>query len=185
MSTSHARYPRKKNLFGFGGDPDERAERKEAKKEARQLRREAKAETLRARSKKLQARALRAETGGSLVGRLLGNPRRARRNGEDEDVRPPAPIRSLHREFLGREVDGMTEYKVPDKFPKDFTELGRVVAIVYETRKSHLEGGRLIQWEHEFNEDGKGESPMLAASEDGDLYLLGGDYFLTDLGIEG
>lgn len=63
--------------------------------------------------------------------------------------------------------------------PAELAELGRLVAVTYETTK----GKEHAQWEHEFGEEG-GRRPVLAVDpESNRLHIVGGDYRVEDRGI--
>lgn len=55
--------------------------------------------------------------------------------------------------------------------------LGPLISVTYEASK----GGQLAHWEHDF----KAELPVLAYGQSGKLWILGGDYVVTDRGIVG
>jgi hypothetical protein len=95
---------------------------------------------------------------------------------------PPDAIVKLHEDFLGRPIDGYDLIEVPDYFPADAVNAGDVVAIEYLAKKDHLENGEVIQWRHEFGEEG-GELPMMALGPHGEIFLAGGDYFIAPEGI--
>ena len=61
------------------------------------------------------------------------------------------------------------------------TQLGRLVSVVYETRK----GAELAEWEHEFGEDGGHRPHLLVEKDSGRLVVAGGDYTVTRAGIVG
>jgi hypothetical protein len=68
---------------------------------------------------------------------------------------------------------------------KQWLVFGEVYSIAYATDKHHLEGssGKYEEYEHNFGEEG-GKLPMLAYDALNEkLYLLGGSYKITDLGI--
>ncbi len=63
--------------------------------------------------------------------------------------------------------------------PRELAEIGKLVAVTYETRK----GDEHAQWEHEFGEEG-GRRPTLAVDPDSNrLHIVGGDYRVEDRGI--
>ena len=65
--------------------------------------------------------------------------------------------------------------------PKVLAQLGRLEAVVYSTAKH---GRRSAHYEHSFGETGK-RKPMLAMDpRNKRLHVIGGDYTVTDRGIE-
>jgi hypothetical protein len=67
------------------------------------------------------------------------------------------------------------------KLPKVATELGELVTVTYKTRKGSEPP---TYYEHEFGEEG-GKRPKLVADVDNKkLHVVGGDYTITDAGIE-
>jgi len=79
----------------------------------------------------------------------------------------------------GREARRARRVRVSPR-PRALAELGRLVAVTYETRKGAERGA---QWEHEFGEEG-GRRPTLAVDpESNRLHILGGDYTVEDRGI--
>lgn len=62
--------------------------------------------------------------------------------------------------------------------PSVMWQLGELIAITYDATKR----GEHAHWEHHF----KAERPVLAFSEESDsLYVVGGDYSVTERGIVG
>lgn len=87
----------------------------------------------------------------------------------------------LHDEYTemhwGDEPESIEETPISPQLERG-VELGEVVSIVYRTSK----GGELAEWEHDF----EGELPKLVVdSETNRLHIVGGDYFVTERGIEG
>lgn len=78
----------------------------------------------------------------------------------------------------GRKPKSARMVELPTQ-PRALTELGRVEAITYSTRK----GKEFAHWEHAFGEEG-GEKPVLAVDpETEQLHIVGGDYRVEDRGI--
>jgi hypothetical protein len=61
-------------------------------------------------------------------------------------------------------------------------DLGEIVSITYLAQKDHIDG-QVIEYVHEFGEDG-GERPRLVSDAEGWLLIEGGDYYVTAAGIE-
>jgi hypothetical protein len=65
--------------------------------------------------------------------------------------------------------------------PKALAKLGTLESVVYRTTKGKT---GLASYEHHFGEEG-GKKPLLALDPDADrLHIVGGDYRVTDRGIE-
>lgn len=78
--------------------------------------------------------------------------------------------------------DGPTKVvEQPIELPPDVaTELGELVAVTYRTHK----GGERATWEHEFGEEGGKRPRLVVDPESKRLFIVGGDYTVTDAGIE-
>lgn len=61
-------------------------------------------------------------------------------------------------------------------------DMGEVSHICYETAKAHIEGGKRVEYVHEFGEDG-GRRPHLIIDHEGMPILRGGDYTIKAEGI--
>ena len=88
-----------------------------------------------------------------------------------------AAVISLFREWHEFDPSTLLRVKVPGKWPTSFALLGRLVSVVYESDKW---SGRKELYEHEFLGD-----PLLVSSEDGRLFILGGNYKVNNTGIVG
>ncbi|OGS00192.1 MAG: hypothetical protein A2V88_08260 [Elusimicrobia bacterium RBG_16_66_12] len=83
----------------------------------------------------------------------------------------------VYRDFhWGRSPDRERVIEV-EPLPARAWQLGELVAVVYETDK----GGELAHWHHDFRR----ARPVLAATEQGSLLVLGGSYRVTPRGIVG
>lgn len=61
-------------------------------------------------------------------------------------------------------------------------DVGEVTHICYETAKAHIEGGKTVEYVHEFGEEG-GRRPRLIIDHEGMPILRGGDYKIRTEGI--
>jgi hypothetical protein len=73
---------------------------------------------------------------------------------------------------------------------KPKTNLGNLIAISYYTDKHHLTGPKSqengAEYRHEFGRDPEGDVPeLIIDTREQTLYIIGGDYIVTDLGIKG
>lgn len=79
--------------------------------------------------------------------------------------------------FKGERPSSVSKVRVPEP-PRVMLTLGDCIGIMYRTHR----GGRTDNYLHRFK---KSARPTLAVSSDGrTLYLLGGEYRVTDRGIE-
>jgi hypothetical protein len=86
-------------------------------------------------------------------------------------------VLALFREWQEFDANVIEVFEVPDKWPAEFAQLGRLVEIVYESDKWD---GRKRLYSHRF-----GEKPVLVSSKDGRLFILGGNYRIKNAGIVG
>jgi hypothetical protein len=97
--------------------------------------------------------------------------------GHDEDQRALAEYRRTHWGLGG--VRRVRELLAPDPTAGTLVELGRLVSVVYETRK--LGDLERTEYEHDFGPRGR---PILAFNASG-LVIVGGRYRVTTRGIVG
>lgn len=62
------------------------------------------------------------------------------------------------------------------------TNFGHLLAISYVCRKSHIEPGKTIQYDHKFGDEG-GRQPRLRSDAEGRFLISGGAYTITSAGI--
>ncbi len=82
----------------------------------------------------------------------------------------------LYEEFTGHEADEMLS--VDFKMPKKVMVMGRLDGVLYTATRD----GVTESYVHEFEDN----APLLCVSGDGrQILIVGGDYIVTDHGIEG
>jgi len=128
----------------------------------------------------LRKRGLTASATKSLIaaaqkGAAVSRGRKSRRN--------PDPIDRVYEEFMGHAPTEEFEIDVPET-PRRLAAMGEIESITYAATKPHIDGGHVTRYTHDFGEDG-GVPPLLAQNEDHDLFFIGGDYTVTERGIEG
>lgn len=93
---------------------------------------------------------------------------------------PDAAVREAVQRFTGfkgERPSSVSKVRMPEP-PRVMLTLGDCIGIMYRTHR----GGRTDNYLHRFK---KSARPTLAVSSDGrTLYLLGGEYRVTDRGIE-
>lgn len=91
-----------------------------------------------------------------------------------------AALAEYRRSHWGKKAPrGVTELDAPDPRQAPIVALGRVVSIVYETKKGR--DRELVEYEHEF----EGTLPVLAYNAKKRLLILGGSYRVESRGIVG
>ena len=81
----------------------------------------------------------------------------------------------LFKSFTGHSAIELGKMSVPAT-PKTVLVIGELVAVEYET----VRGVGKKQYRHDFKKHAR---PLLCSSVDGHLYILGGEYTFTKLGI--
>lgn len=85
----------------------------------------------------------------------------------------------LYKTFHSFDPEGMHVVKVDsDRIPKVLVNIGTFEEVTYRSDKFD---GQMRSYTHKF----KNERPRLCAGADGRLYIVGGDYVITERGIEG
>ena len=103
-----------------------------------------------------------------------------RKGNKNPSEREYQAVVDLYNEFFGFEPDSVLVTKVKSlEMPSVLTVLGELVEVTYKSDKFD---GRKRLYFHKFR---KKDRPVLAASSDGQLFIIGGSYKISDRGIEG
>jgi len=97
-------------------------------------------------------------------------------------VADPRALEAYELFHWGNQPDELLEVDEEHSAGETLVALGELTSVVYTTPKGSQE---LVEWEHEFNEEGAGQAPLLCVDEDNRLRIIGGDYIVTNRGIEG
>ena len=86
---------------------------------------------------------------------------------------------TLYEDFTGQEADDFQTIEMPDV--ETAIVIGELESIIYKATRD----GITELYQHDFDEKGTNNAPILAVSDDGrQLLIIGGNYVFTDHGIE-